>query len=195
MSLAFTRTNFITGTYAGDVLLLLEVAENNPLRITKNPSAEVNVQTDSVGRAVIGYGYDLQANEDTAIADLTAAGAIISNPAALQAAIDALPPQGKTPTAAEVAAVGALVSLPNAASAALLLNNTIASREASFNTFLTSFGLPVEPNTEERAALLDLWYQTPAYFENAVKNAQGVVTGFTPTRLTQALQSGNRAAA
>jgi hypothetical protein len=195
MSLAFTRTNFVTGTYTGDVLLLLEAAENNALRQTSSPNAAVGVQIDSVGRAFIGYGYDLQANASTAIADLSAAGAVISNVAALQAAINALPPKGTTPTTAQIATVSALVSLPNAASAALLLNNTIANREASFNQYLTSFGLPAEPATEERAALMDMWYQTPAYFQKTITNAQGIVIGHTPTRLTQALQSGNRAAA
>lgn len=70
MSLTFTRTNFITGSYAGDLLLLLEIAENNPLRLLSinNPNTVFPVQKDSVGRAVIGYGYDLAANAAQSIA-------------------------------------------------------------------------------------------------------------------------------
>jgi Ca2+-binding RTX toxin-like protein len=194
MSLMFTRTNFITGSYAGDVLLLLEVSENNSLRLTKNPNAAVNVQKDSVNRAFIGYGYDFASNGAAqSVADLTAAGAVIADVAALQAAINALPINGGA-TPSEIAAVSAQVYLPNAASAATLLQEAITQRETSFLAFLRQYGLPTEPNTEERAALFDLYYQQPAFFVKTATNASGRTTQL-PTNLTQALQSGNRAEA
>ena len=153
------------------------------------PDAPVAVQKDSVGRAFIGYGYDLGANGAIqAISDLTAAGAVINDVTALRAAINALPTKGPA-TAAEIAAVSAQVSLPNAASAVTLLQETITSRENSFNTAFASLGLSLLPNTQEREALIDLWYQQPAYL------IKGSAPNGVPTMLTQALLSGNRAEA
>ena len=175
-----TRSEWITGSYAGDVTLLLKIAENNPIR---NQTGPFGPQIDSVKSLFIGYGYDLIENRATAVADLTAAGAVISDPTALQNALNALQ---RPVLAAARNQIAGLVNLSQDA-ASNLLQQTIATKEAALTDFLTNtLHIADIPQSNEREALMSLFYNGgEKYFLNHGN----------PNKLSQALQADNRAAA
>jgi hypothetical protein len=84
-----THTNWITGSYSSDVLYLLKIAEDNALRLGTS-SLGLHPRPDGGGSLFIGYGYDLVGNRSTALQDLTAAGATITNSAQFTQALQSL---------------------------------------------------------------------------------------------------------
>ena len=182
MSLVTTHTTSITGSYAGDLRLLLKIAENNALRINPNQT-NIAPQIDSVGSLFIGYGFDLIVNNVVVtIEALTNAGATITNVTQLKTLLSSL---NAPVTEAQRAQVAALLTLPNEGVASALLQSAIDVREEAFTDFLDSHGVVI-PNSKERAALLSMWYQNEtSYFG----------TNTNPSNLTQALKDGNRAEA
>jgi hypothetical protein len=186
MAITYTTT-YLTGSYNGDKVFLLKVAENNALfrgRSSKGLSATLDTNA-SPNSLVMGYGYDLVANKSTALSDLAAAGATISNPNALQAALSSLSRSGGV-SQATAQNIAGLVSLPNEQAATTLLQTALASREHSFDTFTQSVGLGVIPQSKQRVALMDLWYQGQMKYFG---------TSSSPSMLTRALIDGNRAEA
>jgi hypothetical protein len=70
-------------TFAGERDDLIKTAENLSLWLysqgnPKGSPSGLNPGHDSLGRLVIGYGYDLLANIDSVYTELTAAGAIVT---------------------------------------------------------------------------------------------------------------------
>lgn len=88
MPLSNPHTNYLTGSYQGDLLFFLKIAENNPLRLNPTGANGLTLHVDSVNRPAIGYGYDLVANRVDAVRDLQNAGVSLS--AAQTTAIGAL---------------------------------------------------------------------------------------------------------
>ncbi|MEJ6022380.1 beta strand repeat-containing protein [Ramlibacter sp. PS4R-6] len=191
MSLPSFNTNYIKGSYAADLLFFLKVSENNPLRLfgegLGGNSSGLKPHIDSVQSVAIGYGYDLIQNKATAVADLQAAGATITNALQLQQTLNGLTTAN---SASLVGTLAGLVKLPAESNAEALLNVAVNQRVPAFNAFLQARNITL-PDSKERATLFSMWYQTPKYFE--VKDAQ---TGLMrPTTLTQQLIAGNRAEA
>lgn len=193
-----THTDWITGSYTTDVQYVLEVAENNALLNTPT-LANLGPKLDSVESVFIGYGYDLlqQSENNNAaqvVAALQSAGATIIDPAGLENLLESLKAPVSQADLSNIASYISVTDTPTAISnfAALLLQNTISSVEGNLTTFLEDNGIGVILPSNERVALMDLYYQDPGgngksgYFLNADN---------TLTNLSQALQSGNRAEA
>ncbi|UCV05668.1 beta strand repeat-containing protein [Dechloromonas denitrificans] len=177
MPLNVLHTNFLYGSYQSDLRFFLKVAENNPLRLNPTNASNLSITTDSVNRPVIGYGYDLVANRgNTAINNLTAAGVVLTQ--AQRTALGAL-----SDTTTGIPADLAGLVLPSEATATSLLDIAIATREVAFNLFMARNGITLG-DSRERAVLISMWYQTPAYF----RSRSGAITN-----MTQALIDGNRA--
>jgi len=126
-------------TYRGERNFLLKVAENNALRLFSEgkpggSDAGLRVHLDSKGRLAIGYGYDLLANKDIAVEDLTPAGAILT-PTQI-AAIKNL-----SGTYTSVPADLAGLTLPSEAAATILLERAVTVREAELGQFFTNNGI------------------------------------------------------
>lgn len=121
MPLSNPHTNFTTGSYQGDLLYLLKIAENNALRLNPTNAKALTIHVDSKNRPVIGYGYDLIANKLSAVKDLGDAGVVLS-PTQI-AAINSLP-------SSSVGIPQTLIGLvlPSEAAATALLNSSIFIR-------------------------------------------------------------------
>ncbi len=182
-------------TYLGERDFLLKVAENDPLRLyglgQGTGSSGLSVTLDSVGRPVIGYGYDLEAHAKNAYADLLAAGATIATgttAATLQSAIN-----GYAAGTTTLAQLNALIHLPSEAAATTLLNNIALTAETGLDSFLSGLGInwiSSVPGSQEYAVLLSMWYQSPG---GSGKNGYFMNSAGQPSQMTQALIAGNRA--
>lgn len=181
----------LTGSYTNDVQYLIEMAENASLANDPN-ATNIAVEVDSKGRPFIGYGFDLlsyKSDPAAAVAALTAAGAVIVDADQLTNLIqNEIPPINE----GELDLIAGSVYLPNQASAVALLTNSIAAAESDLDTFTQGLGIGVIPQSNERAALVDMWYQLPG---GGGINGYFINGNNTPTQLSQALLSGNRAEA
>lgn len=75
MALIGLHTNWLTGSYAGDLEYILRATENNPLFKGQNVALNLRPHFDTVASIAIGYGLDLLVNSDATINSyLTAAG-------------------------------------------------------------------------------------------------------------------------
>ena len=177
MSLKAHHTNWYHGSFNADLEYLLKVAENNPLRLHSTNTDYLDVGTDSKGRSVIGYGYDLFANRLHSDTDLTAVGVVLTE--AQKTALRNLTATGGIP--AELQGL----ALPSEAAATDLLWKAIDARVPTFNAFLANLKINIVlPESRERAVLFSMWYQGQAeYFGTPDK----------PANMTQALIDGNRA--
>lgn len=184
----------LTGTYAENVQYLIEMGENIPLA---NDPTETDIppQLDSEGRPVIGFGYDLLANVNSAnfASDLEAAGVSSSRIAALTAFLN----QHKTTpySSSELTTLQGLASIPTQADAVTLLQISIATAESGLNTLTEKLGIGNIPDSNERAALVDMYYQLPGGGGTSGKNGYFMHKDGSFTNLSLALQSGNRAEA
>ncbi len=166
-------------TYGGERNFLLKVAENNPLRLSPTDPARLRITLDTKGRLVIGYGYDLFANQGTAASELAAVGVALTpeQKAAILNLTSA--PLSAVPTAL------AGLALPSETAATNLLNLTADRREDQLDAFLGANNFSLL-QSRERAVLLSMWYQTPAYFRISGNNSK-------PTNMSRALFIGDRA--
>jgi len=171
--------NLADPTYRGERNFLLKVAENNALRLNPANAVHLAVKLDSKGRPVIGYGYDLERNKGAAKDALAAVGVVLTP--GQEAAILSLT---STPLSSVPAALAGL-ALPSETAATALLDLAAGVREQELTTFVNANG-GVLTNSAERAVLLSMWYQTPAYFRVGSGNSK-------PTNMGHALVSGDRA--
>ncbi|AEG68103.1 putative metalloprotease, Hemolysin-type calcium-binding region (rtxA) [Ralstonia solanacearum Po82] len=180
MSIGVSGGGYINGSYDGDLIFLLKIPENNPLRNNPTSLAELSVKTDSTAqhRPVIGYGYDLIANRKTAIDDLTNPNVGVVLTETQRKALKAL-----SSTTSGIPAGLVKLALPSEAAATALLKLSIKVRVPDFNYFLSKNNIYL-PESRERAALFSMWYQQPAYFIQSDGHL---------TKMAQALVDGNRA--
>lgn len=183
MSLKDHHTNWYHGSFKADLEYMLKVAENNSLRLHPTDPKYLAVGTDSKGRAVIGYGYDLFANKKYSAADLTAVGVVLTE--AQKLALGSITATGGIPPELQG------LALPSEPAATDLLwkamnvspDGVELSRMEAFNNFFTNNHIEL-PESRERAVLFSMWYQNPsAYFGTSEK----------PTNMTKSLIDGNRA--
>jgi Ca2+-binding RTX toxin-like protein len=166
------------------------MAENAPLAGEPN-ATNIGMELDSKGRPFIGYGFDLftyKNNPTQALAILEAAGAVVVDADQFTILI-----QGMTAPLGlgELELFSATVYLPNQASAVALLNSSIAAAESGLSDFLQStLGVANVPQSNERAALIDLYYNGGSGPGGYFRLPNGDLSN-----LSLALQSGNRAEA
>lgn len=182
----------LTGNYTNDVQYLIEMGENAQLANSPN-ATDIPIEFDTSGRPFIGFGYDLLShyNDKSLSTDLSKVGVSSAQIAALETFLGdhTSVPYG---TASKQALLGLDITLPTYADAITLLQNSITEAESLFNSFTQGLGIGIVSDSNERAALIDMWYQLPGakghggYFINSAGNY---------TQLSLALQSGNRAEA
>lgn len=183
----------LTGSYTSDVQYLIEMGENAPLANDPN-ATNIIVQLDSKGRPFVGYGFDLltyASNPSQALSALKAAGAVIVDEDQFNILLPHIP-TSLTFNSGLLDLLAATFYLPDQASAVALLQSSIATAETGLNALTDDLGIGTIPDSNERAALVDMYYQLPG--------GDGINGYFrfgdgSFTRLSLALKSGNRAEA
>ncbi|GMQ82930.1 MAG: hypothetical protein BMS9Abin05_2398 [Rhodothermia bacterium] len=176
------HTNFLNGSYLGDRTVVIKVSENNSL--FRDPSqTNIPVRIDSVGRAVIGYGYDLLGNSlGTLLADLETVNSSLGTNVTLSDADRTLLEeyqQGQR-TANEVRE-NLQLRLPTEKFASELLQARAQEFETELTTLLTNRLGSNMANSRERAALVSM----------AFNGSIGLISG----KLMDQIAAGNRAEA
>ncbi len=192
MPLTGLHTTWTTGSYQTDRDFLLKVAENNALRI--DGITNLNAQFDGNNSIAIGYGFDLLVNDDNAIrarftvlnqqigsnVTLTEADAgqlrIARDIRTQLRAIDdqlkrgqitpAEAAQQKAPLIDELVQIAAelTIDLGNESAASRLLQNVANDSQNELDAFLADAAVA---DSKEKAVLVSMWYQTPAYLRRS----------------------------
>lgn len=187
MSLKGHHTDWYRGSFNADLEYLLKVAENNLLRLNPTDPSYLDIYTDP--RPVIGYGYDLEANKEHSVADLTDVGVTLSN--AQKVALESITATSGIPLELQG------LALPSELAATDLLWKAIndspdgvtASRMTSFSNFLSNNNIEL-PDSRERAVLFSMWYQKPG---KAGDGGYFIKKSGEITNMTKALIDCNRA--
>jgi hypothetical protein len=212
MALSSLNTNWIEGSYEADRDFLLKVAENNPLRLGTDLSG-LRPHWDTQDSIAVGYGLDLLTNstdilrkylKEIGITLTTEAEAVITSARGTRGTLRGLKAQREVATDPAVQAsldtqiaaeeselqtqaaslAGQGIQLRDEAQATDLLHVVVAVKTAEMVDFLDS-DMPAD--SHEKAALVSMWFQTPAYFRDAVT--------LQDTNLTRALRTDDRAEA
>ncbi|WP_295056148.1 hypothetical protein, partial [Sulfuricurvum sp.] len=158
MALSGTHTNWVYGSYEADRNDQIKISENHPLH--DGDLTKLNVHIDGKDRLALAYGYDLLANINTLVNDLspfvTSLRAEMNVTQALEK-VKLLVLNSGNKTKAQIRdEINSYITLGTEENATLLLNKTVSNFETALDK---NFGSDTLTLSRERAAVISQIYR------------------------------------